>query len=167
MLKFSLLFTFLICWAISVNIWAHPVSYEGSLPVTFNSAPRMSEIQAVYSLKYWFALGAHSFFLRQGSGDRYASYAKANLLAKRWNLTDAQGNLYLWGGVGSWWQDGAVPSYLTGGQVDFETQRLFLSSLIQHAWNQNRGDFQTIKGRVGVAPYVADFDEVQTWFMVR
>lgn len=65
----------------------------------------MTEFQIAYAPKYWWSVGVGRLeILGEGHGSakhrQVVTYARANLLARRWNMESAQANIFVWGGAG-------------------------------------------------------------------
>ena len=91
------LFTILCLIVFSESLIAHPVSFEGGTALMSEMSPVNQELSFVYSPKWW--LGTGIVFDRNTERWKLTSLHFA-LLAKRWNLPEAQGNFYLFGGTG-------------------------------------------------------------------
>lgn len=90
-----------------------------------------------------------------------------NRLLKRWNMEDAQANSYLKLAVGAAEQDGDFePAASIGFAGDYETRRIFTSYEARYL-DAGFSDSFTQKGRVGLAPYIGEYDDLQTWLMVE
>ena len=62
----------------------------------------MSEAQIFYAPEHWFSVGlGYSELTTDISAKHSITYARLNLLAKRWNMENAQANIFGWGGVGN------------------------------------------------------------------
>ncbi len=123
------------------------------------------------------------------------TYFRLNFLAKRWNMEAAQANVFVWGGMdrahmtqivsvtgppvdSGHNHDAPVPPSETsyertigangwnaGGQVDFETRRIYSSFKTDYHYSSaftHRVDML----QFGIAPYVHDTNELATWFVV-
>jgi len=95
---------------------ARPIVYGHSTTVMAEySEGAMQEVQVFYAPSYRWSYGAGHLELGHGEGHRHEiTYARLNLLAKRWNLDGAQANVFVWGGVGTahvsqWVPDVVVP----------------------------------------------------------
>jgi hypothetical protein len=91
-----------------------------------------------------------------------------NYLIKRWNLPGAQGNIFGMTGAGvSRFKGDDEFSAWTGILADYETRRIFTSYEIRGMY---AGDFEKSvwqRARVGFAPYLANYEDLNTWFMVQ
>ncbi len=91
-----------------------------------------------------------------------------NLLLKRWNLEDAQGNIFTTAGAGTTLYRGDMrPVVWTGVLADYETRRIFLSyeARLMYAKDLEKSAWQ--RARVGVAPTLGNYEDINTWLMVQ
>lgn len=91
-----------------------------------------------------------------------------NRLLKRWNNSNSQANVYLMTGAGFGDNHGDISfAAFEGIEADWESRRYYLSyenRIIQSPANDQYFDQ---KARIGIAPYVGDYDAVHTWFMLQ
>lgn len=157
----------------STSSFAHPVTFEGGWGFMSRLGEQMREGLVIYSPKWWLGTGVLSEELFE---KRSYHSLHVGVLLKRWNLEDAQGNIYVFGGPGYYRfdllndtrEDGGF--LRTGFQVDFETRRFY--SALRHVErldldrNFERLD-QTFEASIGFAPYIADFDELNSWVVFK
>lgn len=175
---------------------ARPIVYAHSLTLMADySDDSMQEIQAFYAPRFNWSYGVGNLVLEgHGASTQHeVSYARLNLLAKRWNLEAAQANIFGWGGVGSahsteWVPEvpgdsgghghGAdpvtVPGYErtssatawnVGGQIDYETRRIY-TSLRTDFYNSSIFWHRIDTVQFGVAPYQHDMNTLATWLVI-
>lgn len=151
---------------------AKPIAYaQGTTVMAEYGAGTMIEAQAFYAPRYDFSVGGGHLELAsdETSADRFINYARLNYLAHRWNLDDAQANVFVWGGLGSATGNtfsGTVLAENIGAQADFETRRVYASL---------KSDFQTSTAfshridtlQLGLAPYKHDYGGLATWFVIQ
>jgi hypothetical protein len=157
-----------ICHAVS----AKPIAFaNGTTIMAEYGAGTMEEVQAFYAPKYWLSLGGGLLHLDSDSVDkkRDIAYVRANYLVHRWNLEDAQGNLFAWGGLGSATGNDFRGSKLdreVGFQADYETRRIYTSLMSDlHASSAYSHRVDTLQ--LGFAPYAHDYEDLATWFVVQ
>jgi hypothetical protein len=90
-------------------------------------------------------------------------------LVARWNMPEAQANVWFLGGVGQVTGNdfaGAKSIGTPGLQVDYETTRFYVSGLarLYRAEGLNHDFFSA---RVGLSFYEADYDETQPWLVLE
>jgi hypothetical protein len=91
-----------------------------------------------------------------------------NFLVRRWNLPDGQGNIFAMTGAGTTIDRGDMRlAAWTGVLADYETRRLFASyeARLMYAKDVEKSAWQ--RARLGIAPYLANYDEINTWLMVQ
>jgi hypothetical protein len=177
---------------LSMHLDARPITFANSTTVMAEYGEGvMQEAQVFYAPSHYLSLGfGHLELERQGDHGRHeVSYVRINVLARRWNLESAQANIFLWGGLGEASMtappavvpDGghdhgaspATPAHLsfresswnTGGQVDFETRRIYSSFKTDFHESENFWHrIDTLE--LGFAPYKHDVDTLATWLLV-
>ena len=149
----------------------------------------LREAQIFYAPEYYWSvgLGRMEFDGHSGQHEVDITYARFNLLAKRWNMERAQANVFVWGGLGqadiveaitatpgehdhggpaptSFWEF-STQATNWGGQIDFETQRVYasLKTDLQDTSNYwHRVD--TVE--LGFAPYRHEVDGLAAWLVL-
>lgn len=82
---------------------ARPMVFAGGTTVMADYREgAMSEAQLFYAPQRWLSFGVGYVDLANDymSANHSVTYARLNLLLKRWNLESAQANIFLWGGAG-------------------------------------------------------------------
>lgn len=152
--------------------WSKPIAFaEGTTVMLEYGAGTMKEAQVFYAPAYYLSLGGGhvEFDSSKTSAVERIIYARLNLLAHRWNLPDAQANVFVWGGLGT-----ATGNHFSatesagnaGAQLDYETRRIYAS--LKTDW-QRAADFEhridTLQ--LGFAPYKHDYHSLATWFVYQ
>lgn len=158
--------------AASTSVPAKPIAFAGGSTVMAEyGAGTMEELQFFYAPRYDLSFGGGYLELNsdETAKTRYISYARLNYLAHRWNLDDAQANIFVWGGLGSATGNtfsGTVLAENAGAQADYETRRVYASFKTDL---QRSPDFShridTLQ--LGLAPYKHEYGGVATWFLVQ
>ena len=156
----------------STSVMAKPIAFAGgSTLMAEYGAGTMEELQFFYAPRYDFSFGGGYLELTsdETTKTRYLSYARLNYLVQRWNLDDAQANVYIWGGLGNATGNTFAGSAVTqnaGVQADYETRRVYASFKTDL---QRSSDFShridTLQ--LGLAPYRHEYGGVATWFLVQ
>lgn len=149
---------------------AKPIAFaRGKTVMAEYGAGSMNEFQGFYAPAHWNSVGVGwTRFDTLDGGHRAYSYARANLLVHRWNLPNAQANVFAWAGLGNATGD-VLPGGLArnaGFQIDYETRRVyaaFKSDLFKARGASDRVD--TLQ--LGWAPYAHDYDTLATWIVVQ
>ena len=96
-------------------------------------------------------------------------------LAKRWNLPDAQANVWLLGGLANVKGNdfsGTRTLFSPGVQLDYETTRVYFSGTARAYRAQSTPNTKALNhdfasARAGFSFYEANYDEVQPWLIVE
>ena len=146
---------------------AHPVAFEGAYQLMLGSSGTVQNLELYRSYSAKAAWGFHSMRF-EGDEDEIFAGLQHNWLLKRWNLPSAQANVYagLGAGLAGEVGDGASPAGIGFFRADYETRRVYTAldaKLIESA-DVSRGVFSAA---VGIAPYKAEFDELNTWLILQ
>jgi hypothetical protein len=151
---------------------AKPIAFaHGTTMMAEYGAGTMNEAQVFYAPKYFLSVGGGYLELESDIDGRRReiTYARANYLAKRWNLASAQANVFAWGGAGQAYvseSNDHVFAWNAGAQADYETRRVYASlKTDQHRGAGFSNRIDTLQ--LGIAPYQHDFDTLATWFVVQ
>lgn len=161
----------LIVFLISQSALAHPVIYEGGKVFSFSNMPSYSDNQALYSLTPKIAAGLNHWRFTKDERNTEFGFARLNYLLKRINGEDSQANIYLLSGVGM--VDSEIGSrateeaYMGGVEMDWETRTLYTSLKHYQFASPEVTDIGMTQARIGFSPVEANFEQLQTWFMVQ
>lgn len=150
---------------------AHPVSYKDAVGLMSYNNPQMNEILLTYSLNFNYAIAAT--YLRDSKSEFYIP--RFNVLAKRWNNNDSQGNVYLSAGAGYEKFDSENYGVRLGELVaDWESRKyyVYLEHLYLSRDNQDNSqlpdrDYNNTKFRMGMAPFLADYQDLNVWLILQ
>jgi hypothetical protein len=158
--------------AMSYSADAKPIAFaRGATLMSEYGGGSMIEAQAFYAPSYRYSLGVSALRLENASATRDQNVVRANYLLKRWNLPKAQGNAFVYGGLGSANERGLACSFVgfassAGWQADYET-RWFYSSM-RMDWNHsNSKTFRVDTAQIGFAPYAHDYSDWATFFVLQ
>ena len=153
---------------------AAPMGFEGSVMTMGDFNQNWREAGFNYALTSRDALGlTHLEFRSDDHKDkREVDTLNYTRLLSRWNLTDAQSNLWLFMGIGeirgSLDNQSIDSKFITspGFQFDYETSRIYFATThkIYRASNLN---YDTTSIRAGFSFYEADYDKTQPWFILE
>jgi hypothetical protein len=156
----------------SMNVGAKPIAFAGGYTVMAEyGAGTMTEEQFFYAPRYDLSFGGGHVELDsdETAKTRRISYARLNYLLHRWNLDDAQGSLFVWGGLGSATGNtftGSVLAENAGAQADYETRRIYAS--FKTDWQGSSAFSHRIDTlQLGLAPYRHDYGGLATWFLIQ
>ncbi|MBL8201064.1 MAG: hypothetical protein JNK40_08850 [Chromatiales bacterium] len=151
---------------------AKPIAFAGGTTAMVEyGAGTMEEAQVFFAPTHRYSVGAGYLKLDSDvdGSERNIAYARANLLAKRWNLEAAQANVFAWGGAG-----GASGSDFSGGaftgnagaQADYETRRVY-ASLKTDLYDSSEFTHRIDTLQLGIAPYAHEYEELAVWLLVQ
>ena len=170
MVRFSLgLFAFMAAVA---PVMAKPIAYaDGTTVMAEYGAGTMDELQIFYAPRIDYSIGGgHVDFASDVDGHtEHINYARLNWLAHRWNLDDAQANVFVWGGAGSATGsrfEGTRVAGNAGLQVDYETRRVY-ASLKSDLQRSSEFSVRIDTLQLGLAPYKHDYGGMATWFLFQ
>lgn len=148
---------------------ANPVSFKDGWGLMPSYGGDWSDLQINYSYSNRASVGLAHFY-RDGE-DSTANFGigEFNYLFKRWNELESQANMYGSLGLGGV-DDSHAGSDLAGYaafQADYETRRIYTVLGYDSLFAANGVDFHRIRARAGVAPYLAPFDELNTWVVLQ
>lgn len=155
----------------SVYAQARPVSYPGGWTVMAMNNGDMNSLHLHYSPTAKYSVGVRSAYHRD---DNYWHQTfQINNLIKRWNMPDAQANLYLKSGIGGVYTDegdydGKTSlAGFTGIAADWENRRFFTSYKNRYIDAGSVISEFKQSARVGIAPYIGDYGDLHTWLMLE
>ncbi|MDZ4786665.1 MAG: hypothetical protein SGJ02_11385 [bacterium] len=168
-MKVCKLFLLTLIFIFSPSVWANPVSFKDGWGIMPTYTPDYSDLEINYSLTNKYSIGASAFY-RKGS-DSKASFgiAQYNYLLKRWNELESQANIYATIGMGGRHDsilDDSIAGYLRL-EGDFETRRIYTALNVETLQSPGNVDFNRIRYRAGVAPYLAPFNDLHTWIIAQ
>lgn len=155
-------------------VFAAPMGFEGSTMTMGDFNQNWREVGFNYAITSRDALGlTHLEFRSDDHKDkREVDTLNYTRLLSRWNLTDAQSNLWLFMGLGE--IRGSIDNRnidskviaSPGFQFDYETRRVYFATThkLYRASNLNH---DTTSIRAGFSFYEADYDQTQPWFILE
>lgn len=141
---------------------AHPVIWKHGNALMFTADPTSSTLTYHRSLSTRWSLGMREqTFL---DTDKRYVFGQSNWLLKRWNGTNSQGN---WYALSSWGFNTASSDSVLhlGTQADWETRRFY--TFLKADYFGFEDPVLQLKGRIGIAPYIGDFEAVHTWLILQ
>lgn len=167
MMQLKALFIILLT-VVAAEAFAHPVAYQGATGVMTWNQPFMSDTWVTYSFKPNFAAAARFMRMEMPEGRLRFTGAQVDYLAFRKNSDDAQTNVYAYAGGGDvQFQDSHAGGYLVGIEADSESRKYFGLLKAETMRSSISPNFDHVEGRLGIAPYEAEYTELATWFMVQ
>ena len=153
------------CW-VSYPLFAHPTSFKGAITVESENSSQESNFINHYSFDPHLALGARALRQKEKAKDLFGYESYLGLLAYRKNDERYQANLYVFGGLGahSYRNKWGLASF-AGAQADVEDRRFLMMHRFMADQFSKAEDRYQLLSRVGVAPYVARYDEINSWLI--
>ena len=147
---------------------AHPVSFEGAWQIMLGSTDAVQNLEAYHSYTSQAAFGFHAMRFEDERDDDLYTGLQHNWLLKRWNMPEAQANIYLGLGAGVAKQDGdsAAPAGLGFFRADYETRRIYTAFETKLIGSEDVSRGVTSLS-FGVAPYKAEFEHLNTWLILQ
>lgn len=147
---------------------AKPLSYVGGTMAMIENDETGNTLSLDYTFSPRFAAALYA--KREiGMDHEYTAVGpQLNALVKRWNAADGQGNIFWMGGTGAAVRSGSDRfAAWTSVLADYETRRVFGSYEARVMYVQGLEKSFWQRARVGVAPYLANYDDLNTWFMIQ
>jgi hypothetical protein len=154
------------------SVMAKPIAFaDGYTVMAEYGAGTMKEAQLFYAPRYDLSVGGGHVELDsdETAKSRRINYARLNYLVHRWNLDDAQANVFAWGGLGSATGSTFSAALLAGNagaQADYETRRVY-GSLKTDLQRSSAFSHRIDTLQLGLAPYKHEYGGVATWFLVQ
>jgi hypothetical protein len=176
-MKWLILTVGIIAHGVPACVSAKPIAFaRGYTLMAEYGAGSMLEAQAFYAPSYRYSLGLSALHLENSAGTRDQTVARVNYLLHRWNLPKAQGNVFVYGGIGhaqsrakktdafaARWRGFAGN---LGVQADYETRWLYASARVD--WNQSQQQSYRIDtAQFGLAPYAHNYRSWATFFLLQ
>lgn len=153
--------------ALAPAAYAKPISYVNGFMVMQENDETGNTLSLDYTIDPKLAVGLYA--KQENGGKEFKTIGpQVNTLIKRWNLPEGQGNIFNMSGAGvSRYHGDNEFSAWTGFLADYETRRIFTSYELRlmYAGDIEKSAWQ--RARVGFAPYVAGYDDLNTWLMVQ
>ena len=156
---------------VCVSAMSGPMGFKDSWMSMGDFGPNWQEVIANYAFTARDAMGASALSMRSDDGTKKRQLTEATYtrLAKRWNMPEAQANIWFIGGIGAITGNdfsGSKTMASPGIQVDYETTRLYASTSarLYRAQGLNH-DFAS--ARAGFSFFEVDYDQTQPWFILE
>jgi hypothetical protein len=147
---------------------AHPVSFKGGWSfMAFNQAD-MLDWQLLYTFHPKLSLGVDFVRDTMEPQERLFLIPRMSWLVQRWNATDSQANIYVYGGVGAARKgDLTEPAVEAAVESDYETRSVYFSGKAQVIAAKNFNTLAIYQLRAGFAPYVGESNELHSWLLAQ
>jgi len=159
----------LMLFALETN--AGPMGFKDSWMIMGDFSPNWREAFINYALTPLDALGVSATYMRSDDETKTRQLGEITYtrLLKRWNMPDAQANLWFAGGVGIINGDdfdGAKAMVTPGIQFDYETRRIYFA-VTERLYRAKDLNHDYSSGRAGFSFYETSFEETQPWFILE
>lgn len=160
----------LACLFLGQAINAHPTSFKGSWIIESKFSEPMTEMGLGYGLSSQFAAWVKTMGFPM-SNQQKIGILQINHLLKRWNAQDSQGNIYVGLGHGKTiYSLSPAEKQNSMGlgfvQADWETRFIYLMADYQ-AFTEGAPHQKISRVRLGLAPYLAEFDQQSAWMIAE
>jgi hypothetical protein len=164
---YQLLFCLVLISTVAEPGHAKPLSYVDGTMVMQENDETGNTLSVDYTFDPHFALGLYA--KRDiGGKEFYTIGPQLNTLLKRWNLPDGQGNIFSMTGAGAARQgSNSQPAAWAALLADYETRRMFFSYEPRLMYGGNIESSFWQRAQAGFAPYLANFDNLNTWLLLR
>ena len=168
------LIAFFYCSTLFVS-YARPVSYPEGTTLMLRNNRLVNSLHLHYSPTRHYSLG---YLGEYWSKEEFQLHnIQWNVLAKRWNEWNSQANLYFMSGLGlallpksrdkKKEEKREAKTYFIGLSTDFETRRWYLSYKNRYREIDQIDSYFSQSIQIGLAPYLADYKDWHTWFMLE
>lgn len=121
-----------------------------------------------YTLTPHFAVGERTIRFVTTDGAKQFFVPEADFLISRWNNPDSQANIYAGGGYGAQsFMNQTIGVAMANLAADWESRRYYLDAEFQGLLAADSGNYNTAKFRAGFTPYLAEYNELSTWFILQ
>lgn len=169
MKKQMILWTCLLAWTGLAH--ARVIDYPGSLTLMQMNDGSMNSVHFHYTVKPYYSVGYNFDAWREEEWIMNAG--QLAWLLHRWNLPEAQANLYARGALGvatsdfGSFEDETQLAGSAGIAFDIEDRRFYFSYQNRYVDAGSIYDGFDQKARVGIAPYIAEYGGLHTWIMLQ
>lgn len=157
---------FLLATLLVMPAQARPITYPGGWSAMSMNDPDMNNVQIYYTLTPKASVGWRHEYWRDPKAHMDA--VQVNFLLKRWNGPQSQANLYFKPGMGwAYDVDESEPVIYGGISADWEDRRYYVSYGNEFRSSGDINNKAAHTARIGIAPYVGDYGDLHTWFMLQ
>jgi hypothetical protein len=157
--------------AAAMPAFCGPMGFKDSWMAMGDLSPNWQEVFTNYALTPRDAIGVTRLHMRSDNESKSRKLLEATYtrLMKRWNLPDAQANIWFIGGLGSLTGNdffGSKTLASPGVQLDFETTRVYAAATTRF-YRADGINHDYASARLGFSFYEVDYDEIQPWLVVE
>ena len=161
------IFSFLLSLLFLSHSYARPISYSGGTTIMQSNNDIKNSLHIHYSPSYKYSLG-YKFEYHKNKHITLNAIQLNNLI-NRWNMQEAQANIYLKSAMGNAHKSANNNFFtFTGIAADFETRKYFVSYANRYYASKNDLiNYFEQQMRIGIAPYVANYGKIHSWLMLE
>lgn len=169
--------------AVNAVVHAKPIAFAEAWTFMHERDRNMIQTELFYAPEFWWSLGPVTSIMKNDANTKRmeTNLFQANYLVKRWNMPNAQANVFVSYGLGRTetteqkpHHAGLAPIVSTyrntaqryAVQGDYET-RTFYTSFKVDALDSRRDFDRTDTFQIGFSPVAHDFDELAVWFVAQ
>jgi hypothetical protein len=150
---------------------ARPVTYPGGWMEMVEHRDESTMLETMLTVTPRLAIGWHDEWDVESDWQFHGPMIAG--LAKRWNMPDAQANIFWMAGAGVAFDDAesaggdSAPAAYVGVEADWENRRFYTLYQARAFWADGIDSTFSQRARVGVAPYIAEAGELHTWAILQ
>jgi hypothetical protein len=160
---------FILNALVSLTAQSAPMGFKDSWMTMSDFSKTYRELTVNYALTPRDAIGITSVYMQMDNQSKSQlnnelTYTK---LIHRWNMPEAQANIWFVGGIGETtgnFFSGTRATLSPGMQVDYETTRLYTSANAR-IYMADKITSSVVSARMGFSFYEANYDETQPWLI--
>jgi hypothetical protein len=154
-----------------IQVLSAPMGFKDSWMAMGDFSPNWREAVVNYARTPRDAFGLSSVYMRSDDAkeSRLLNEVTYTRLLRRWNMPEAQANIWFIGGAGTVTGNsfsGARFMASPGVQVDYETTRVYASAMAR-LYRAEGLNHDYASARLGFSFYEADYDQVQPWLVLE
>lgn len=151
------------------NSYAHTVSFKGAYALNLSNKEDMSMWGLNYSTTSKTSIGTTYYRFKNNSLENRYYFLQGNVLLKRFNELKSQGNIYLSLGHGLKEGLSSNQASLAALEADWESREYYIAAKSEVVFDHknDRDNVYFNKLRFGFAPYLAEFEELNTWIILE
>lgn len=153
------------------NSDARAVTYPGGRMGMVEHRDESTMVETMLTLTPNFAIGWHDEWDQESDWQFHGPMVAG--LTKRWNMPNAQANIFWMAGAGVAYDDAesiggdAEPAAYVGVEADWENRRFYTLYQARAFWAEDIDSTVTQRLRLGVAPYIAEAGALHTWAILQ
>ncbi|MDX2235866.1 MAG: hypothetical protein NW200_15305 [Hyphomonadaceae bacterium] len=150
---------------------ARPVTYPGGTMSMAEHRDEATMVETVHTLSPRLGVGWHDEWDHEDDWQFHGPMIAG--LARRWNMPDAQANIFWMAGAGAAFDDvasaggPAKPAAYASVEADWENRRFYTQYQARAFWAEDIDRTFTQRWRAGVAPYVAEAGALHAWAILQ